>query len=228
MDKQEFISWIQKLSYDYHPSEAVKNNLSSIDLVAIVGPTGAGKNSVIEKLNLPYVLSDVSREPRSGEKNHRAYNFRNDYLAILEDIKRGEFVQFLSSPYSEFYGTRIGSYPKEGPCVMAIVAGAMPMFRSLGFRKIIQIYITPPSYREWMKRIGTTRSTELLGRIKEARESMLLSLEDENYNFILNDNLELAVNEIRAVMNGEKPDQRRENLAKDTIYSLLNKIGEEE
>ncbi len=227
MEKQEFISWVKKLAYDYHPSIEVANKLANVDLLAVVGPTGAGKNSILENLELPYVLSDVTREPRNGEKNNTTYHFRSDYLGILDEIKKGQYVQFLVSPYSEFYGTKIKSYPDDGPCMMAIVAGVMPIFEKLGFRKVVPVYIMPPSYSEWMKRIGTDRAKELLGRISEARQSMMLALEDEKYNFILNDDLDIAVEEIKNVLNGNPPDPRRERLAKDTAYSLLNKIGEE-
>src|SRR5690606_12422585 len=97
-----------------------------VDLVAIVGPTGVGKSSIIKALDLPYVMSDVSREPRPDEKNNRTYHFREDYLQIIKEIKEGEYVQFLVSSYEEFYGTRLSAYPEEGPCTMAVVASAMP------------------------------------------------------------------------------------------------------
>ena len=94
MDKQAFIEWAKKLQSTYHSSSAVHQQLGSIDLVALVGPTGVGKTTIIEQLGLPYVQSDVSRAPRDGEKNNHEYHFRDDYFGMLSDIKEGNYAQF--------------------------------------------------------------------------------------------------------------------------------------
>lgn len=228
MDKSDFIEWARKLSVNYTPSDTVRSQLAMVDLVAIVGPTGVGKSSIIKALDLPYVMSDVSREPRPDEKNNRTYHFREDYLQIIKEIKEGEYVQFLVSSYEEFYGTRLSAYPEEGPCTMAVVASAMPVFRQLGFRKLNVFYIMPPSYVEWMRRIGGERADDLLGRISEARQSINLAMDDrDNYHFILNDTLDAAVADIRTVIAGGAIDEHRAQLAVDTADIILERIGDE-
>jgi len=227
MDKPDFIKWVEKLQDIYVPSEETQNKLSQIDLVAIVGPTGVGKTTLIEKMDQPFVKSDVSRPKRPDENEHRNYNFRTKYLEIMQEIKNGEYAQFLVSRFGEFYGTKIDAYPKEGQCVMAIIASEVPNFRKLGFRSITCIYIMPPSYIEWMRRIGGVRSDELLGRIDEARQSMLLVMDDEQYHFVLNDDLELALRDINTIINGDEPDVHRAQLAYDTADVLLERIGDE-
>lgn len=226
MDKKDFIEWAQKLHPTYRPSEQTNAVLAQIDLVAIVGPTGVGKSTIIDKLELPYVLSDVSREARSDEKNGRNYNFRTDYLDIIKEIKNGDYVQFLVSKYGEFYGTRLKAYPDSGPCTMAIVASEIPNFRKLGFRSVKSIYIMPPSYVEWMRRIGGVRTADLLGRIDEARQSILMAIDDESYYFVLNDVLDLAVKDVQAIIQGEEVSQHRSQLAHDTADILLERIGD--
>ena len=150
MDKKDFIEWAEKLQASYRPSEQTNEILSQVDLVAIVGPTGVGKSTIIDNLGLPYVVSDVSRDSRPDETNEKNYNFRTDYLDIIQQIKNGDYVQFLVSKYGEFYGTRLDAYPSNGPCTMAIVASEIPHFRKLGFRSVTSIYVMPPSYVEWM------------------------------------------------------------------------------
>jgi guanylate kinase len=167
MEKSDFIEWAKKLQHSYVPSEQTIKDLSQIDLLAIVGPTGVGKSTIIEKLNIPYVVSDVSREPRPGEKDGKNYNFRTNYLDIIKDIKNGNYVQFMISKYDEFYGTKRSNYPESGICAMAIVAEVIPNFRKLGFRNVRTVYIMPPSYIEWMRRIGSVRTGNLLDRINE-------------------------------------------------------------
>jgi guanylate kinase len=227
MEKIDFIVWASKLRSQYQPSEEVKRAIANIDLVAIVGPTGVGKSTIIENLKIPVVFSDVTRDRRPGEKHSKSYNFVSDYLKIIDEIKAGNYVQFLISNSGEFYGTHINSYRDSSVFCMAIFANHMTNFQKLGFKSVTQFYIMPPSYIEWMKRIGGVRSQDLLNRISEAKDSILMSLEDNKYHFILNDNLVLALKDINNVISGQTMDQHRTNLAIGTADLLLEHIGED-
>lgn len=226
MEKKDFIVWASKLQQSYTPDQTVLDRISNIELIAIVGPTGVGKSTIIAELEIPVVLSTVSRDKRPGEKDKKNYNFTDDYLKIIEEIKAGQFVQFVVNNNGEFYGTHINSYPKSGVCTMAIIAAAMPVFRNIGFKKVTKFYIMPPSYVEWMRRIGGVRTKDLLNRISEAKDSMLLAAGDDEYNFILNDSLELALKDIRGVTNNEPINTHRQELAVGTIDVLLEHIGD--
>src|SRR4051794_23046067 len=103
MEKKDFIEWARKLSVGYHANPQVQAQLAQIDLIALVGPTGVGKTTIIEQLEQPYVVSDVTRPPRNGEKDGQEYNFRTDYYDILDEIKAGQYVQFLIAKSDEFY-----------------------------------------------------------------------------------------------------------------------------
>jgi guanylate kinase len=225
MEKKDFIAWVKKLQPNYRPNDAVLAKLAHIDLVALVGPTGVGKTTIISKLELPYVPSDVTRPAREGEKNGHEYFFRNDYFQILDDIKAGNYVQFLVSGSGEFYGTRAESYPEQGTASMAIIASAIPHFRELGFRKVIPIYILPPSYTEWMHRIGTGRVTDLDARMKEAAESLPIALADAQYHFVLNDDLNMALSEIKTIIAGGKVSEHRDSLARSSADLLFGRLG---
>jgi guanylate kinase len=225
MEKQDFIKWARKLQETYTPNDRVRQELSQVDLVAIVGPTGVGKTSIIKKLGFKEVLSDVTRQIRDGEKNNRDNYFRSDYIQILKEIQNGEYVQFLLNASDEFYGTQRRSYPDQGICAMAILADQIEHFKSLGFRNIHQFYIMPPGYVEWMRRIGAHRSEDLYRRLEEAKDSMKRALTDESYVFILNDDLDSAVAEIKTALAGGSTDEHRAQLSKDTAGTLLEKLG---
>jgi guanylate kinase len=225
MEKKDFIEWARKLAVGYRPSPEVVRQLSQIDLIAIVGPTGVGKTTIIERLGLPYVLSDVTRPMRDGEKDGKEYHFRADYVGIIKDIKEGRYTQFLVAHSGEFYGTRASSYPASGPATMAVTATAIPLFRTLGFKRVLPIYILPPGYVEWMRRIGTERAAEIQPRMMEARESLESALQDPAYCFILNDDLEVAVDEVKAVIAGGTISEHRKTLAMESADLLLGRLG---
>lgn len=227
MNKEDFMFWARKLMGSYKPSEEVLSQLSNVDLIAIVGPTGVGKTTIIEKLGVPFVKSDVTRPKRPNEKDNHTYNFIDDYEELASQLENGEFVQFYVSDYNEFYGTHKSAYPESGKASMAIIAQLIEPFSQLGFKSLTSIYIMPPSYAEWMRRIGDMRAEELNGRIIEAKTSINYAKDhEENFHFILNDNLDLAVKDVKAIMAGEKTDERRSALATDTIDVLLRYLGE--
>jgi guanylate kinase len=128
MQKEDFIIWARKLQGSYNASEEVRARLSYVDLLAIVGPTGVGKTTIINELNIPAVMSDVTRNMRPDEKNNLNYHFREDYLGILQEIKTGQFAQFVVSDAGDFYGTHVDAYPEKDWCSMAIFADAIPSF----------------------------------------------------------------------------------------------------
>jgi guanylate kinase len=228
MEKKDFVEWIQKLENGYEANENVRSQLAQVDLLAIVGPTGVGKTTIIDKLGLHVVRSDVSRLRRDDERNEKHYHFRDDYLEILKEVKAGEYAQFLINGSNEFYGTRASEYPDSGVCTMAIVAAAIPVFRKLGFRRVLPIYIMPPGYVEWMRRIGTVRAGDINIRIAEAVESIKLALRDDSYHFVLNDNIDLAVKDIQAIMVGDEVDEHRATLARETADILLERLGDQD
>jgi guanylate kinase len=227
VDKQDFIRWARQLSTGYQPAEEVRRRLANIDLLAVVGPTGAGKTTIIEKLNLPIVRSDVTRDRRKDEQEENQYNFRYDYLDMIREIKRGNYVQFFISVYDEFYATHINSYPSQGRAVMAITSSTISNFHRLPFRTFRTIYVMPPNYAVWMHRIGTNRA-DLLSRLAEARQSLKDALSDsDTYRFILNDTLDQAIADIRALLQNGSYNQHRAQLARDTADLLLQKLGDD-
>lgn len=227
MDKTDFIKWVRKMGPTYFANEQVQKEIAHVELVAIVGPTGAGKTTIIDKMDMPIVKGDTTRQRREGEKKAETYNFRDDYVEILTELKAGNYVQFVVSRADEFYGTHRGAYPTRGPCTMAIVAEAIPSFKTLGFKKMTQIYIMPPGYVDWMKRIGKVRSHDIHERIDEAVKSLKLAINDKNYHFVLNDNLDTAVSDVHKILAGEEISEHRAELARETGDLLLERLGDQ-
>ena len=225
MDKQSFIEWARKLRGSYRPNPQVLEQLAQIDLITLVGPTGVGKTTIIQKLGMPYVLSDVSRSPRGDEKDNEVYHFKTDYLQMLNEIKSGNYAQFLVGHNNEFYGTHISAYPPSGAATIAVIASALADIRMVGFKKVVPIYILPPGYAEWMHRIGTGRAHDIQARMAEARESLPMAFADSEYHFVLNDDIELAVAEVHSIIDGGSITEHRAALARSSADQLFGRLG---
>lgn len=203
MNKEDFIKEARRLEANYKPSDKVKQHIAKVELIPTVGPTGSGKTSIMIKSGIFYVLGDVTRRPRDGEIDGVEYNFRTDYGKLLEEIKNGEFLQYYVSIFNEFYGTKDSAFPLEGPSTFAIIARIIPNFYRMGFKFVRPVYILPPSFEEWMRRVGIHNDDDVQKRMEEAQESLNIALKDDTYIFLLNDNIETATEEFKRIAKGE-------------------------
>jgi guanylate kinase len=226
MDKQQIINQLSNMQADYKPNDNVLNQLEHISLIAVVGPTGAGKSTLVRRSGLPFVIGDTTRAPRDGEIQGRDYNFRSDIGNLVQEIQDGEFVQYVVQRETEVYGTKASSYPPSGACAMSIVASALPQFRTLGFSTIIPVYIVPPNHTEWMKRISNHRDKDLEARLMEAKESLRVALADSSYVFIVNDELESAVVLLKAVVRGsiDQTASAKARVSANVLYEHIQKV----
>lgn len=222
MNKSEFIVKAKKLYDGYQPSSAVKERLSNLELIAVVGITGVGKSTIIDKSGIPLVLSDMTRAPRKGEKNGVDVWFREDYEQLLEEIEDGYFAQFLVGHTGEFYGTKYSAYPEGGLCTMPIITSALYNFERLGFKSIKIVYILPPSYDEWLKRTRAHHDTDIQKRFVEAVESLEYAIQHD-LHFIVNDDIDSATKKFVDFANGIFIEEDL-NKAKTIAQDLLKKI----
>jgi len=225
MEKTDFIEQVKSLAASYQPNSNVKERLSRLRLIAVVGPTGVGKSTIIDKSGIPLVLSDMTRPPRVGEKDGVDVNFRSDYETLLNEVKNGEFVQFLVGHTSEFYGTKIDSYPTGGVCAAAIVSTALDVFSNLGFESMEIIYILPPSFDEWMQRTLMHDDPDFMKRLVEAQESLEYAISQANVKFIVNERIEDAVNEFKNIAY-EKNEYGENNNGGAVAQGLLVRLKE--
>lgn len=222
MDKKIFIEKAKDLYKGYKPNEEVMSQLAKIELIAVVGITGVGKSTIIDDSGLPLVLSDMTRDPREGEKNGIDVWFRSDYDTLLKEIEEGYFVQFLVGHTGQFYGTKISSYPSEGQCAMPIITSALSNFQDLGFRSIRTVYILPPNFEEWMNRSSMHNDPDINKRYIEAEESLEYALNNDLY-FIINNDINLAVSKFLDFVKGLQNKDHQDE-ARIVVKELLTKI----
>lgn len=226
MTHEEFLKALPDLVKNYEPSAQILARISDVDLLMIVGPTGVGKTTIIKHLGIPFVPIDTTRPRRADEVEGMDYFFRTDYDQLLEDIKNHLFVQFVVGLQGEFYGTRASLYPEVGMAAFAVLAEVVPQFRKMGFKETYTFFITPPSFLEWMDRMGQTGADrdQLVPRLKEARRSFEFALSDDNTHFILNDAVDKAVQQINNALVG-RVDIDRETQAREAAQRLSKEMA---
>jgi len=226
MTHEEFSKQLTKLVNNYRPNPEVQEHIHKLVLLMIIGPSGAGKTSLIDRLDFPYVISDTTRAPRPDEQEGADYYFRTDYEKIVDEIRSRSFAQIAVDSGGDLKATRDISYPATGTAVMAVVSDVVPTFRKLGFRKTISAFVVPPSYEEWMRRMSVHLATDdqRSKRLAEARRSFEFALNDKQTRFIFNDVLDEAVRQLEDLVDG-KADLEHEAQGRAAARSILDELS---
>lgn len=200
----------------------IKNNAKG-DLIVISGPSGAGKDTVVNQIlgdNISLSISATTRDKREGETDGVDYFFLSK-SEFLEKMKNDEFIEYAIVHGDNYYGTLksevLKKLEQKIDVVLVIdIKGAIEIQKK--YPSAIFIFILPPSIK--------TMKERLIGRHTETKESMLkrfTSLYSEineisKYNYVVvNDSLELAVSKIKSILISEKCRvDRIEDLVIDT------------
>ena len=187
----------------------------------ISGPSGVGKSTVLKALfegrdDLYFSVSATTRTPRDGEINGVHYHFiePDEFMQWINDDAFLEYAQYVGN----FYGTPkkfVDAAMEEGKDVILDieVQGATQVYAKRP--ETVRIFIAPPNWEELERRLtkrGTDSAEKIQQRLLRAKVEMKTAA-DYDY-FVINDTVENAVTELRAIMLAEhcKVDERMDTL----------------
>ena len=173
----------------------------------ICGPSGVGKGTVVARLlasdpTLYFSVSATTRPPRAGEEDGVHYHF----LSMEQFERRIEEDQFLEP--ARIYVDRAMEQGRDALLDIEI-QGAEQIHRKRP--EAVRIYVAPPSWAELERRLigrGTEDMEKVRSRLARGKEEFAAA-KDFDY-FVINDTVDRAVDEIRAIMTAEhcRPDER--------------------
>lgn len=180
-------------------------------LIVISGPSGAGKGTICDQVRkqmpyLRYSVSATTREPRVGEKDGVNYYFITKQK-FQEMIDNDELLEW-AKVYDNFYGTPYNKIEEEleKGCDVILeidIQGALQVKKKIS--QAVFIFVLPPSLEELSSRIinrGTESGEVLQKRINSARTE--ISYADKYDYLIINDNLDKAADNLKAIIKAEK------------------------
>lgn len=196
-------------------------------LFIISAPSGTGKGTIVSRIladdpNIHFSVSATTRAPREGETDGVNYYFktRDEFLKLIESGGMLEHAEFCGN----FYGTpKQPVYDKlnDGHDVILEIETVGAAKVKAACPEAVSIFILPPSIAELRHRLETraTDSAEVIAkRVAEAKAEI-----EKSYNYdyvVVNDDLETAISEVKAVMNAAK---RMTKLNQETIEGVLKK-----
>lgn len=222
--------------HGYRPDPAVLARLHDVRFVAVVGPSGAGKTSLIkaamaQEPDVHLILSDTTRPPRPGEQDGVDYNFRRP-REMQRAIARRSYVNVAPSLNgTDFYATHPDSYPHKGVGVMALLSEVVPEFRALPFASFGAVYVLPPSAQIWQDRMSAHHFTpeQQAKRYAEAWRSLQFACHDPDVLFVINDDLSQAAQDFIALVRRrprtlrQRQDQAHGRELAQTLLTFIKK-----
>jgi len=180
-------------------------------LIVISGPSGAGKDSVVEKVlennkNIWLSVSATSRSPRGKEKDGINYYFfsKEDFE---EKIKEDYFLEYAK--YTDnYYGTPkahiIEKLNKGIDVILVIEIQGAKQIKEL-LPETVLIFIMPPTEKDLLKRLvgrQTESKDKIISRFERAYQEIN---EVTKYNYVVvNDKLDEAASKVEAIIKAEK------------------------
>ncbi|MBL8492110.1 MAG: guanylate kinase [Rhodocyclaceae bacterium] len=197
-------------------------------LLVVSAPSGAGKTTLVRLLleQDPQVRLSVSyttRAPRPGEVEGSAYHFV-EVPTFLSMRDHGEFLEW-AEVHGNFYGTSrswLEARMAEGQDVLLEIdwQGARQV-RSL-FSEAVGIFILPPSIAELERRLrGRGQdSEEVIARRVAAALGEMEHVGEFDF-VIINNDLHLALEELRAAVKASRLRFQRQRARNPDVFRFL-------
>ncbi len=187
-------------------------------MIVLSSPSGAGKSTMTRRLlaedtNIIMSVSATTRKPRAGEEDGVDYYFlsRDEFVDLID---KDEFLEH-AKVFDHYYGT-----PRK-PVEAALALGQDVIFdidwqgaqqlSQAAADDLVRIFILPPSKRELEKRLHSRAqdSAEVIAKRMAKSESEISHWAEYDY-IIVNEDLDLAMQELRTIVAAERMKRKRQ------------------
>lgn len=230
---------IEELIKDYKPSNEVAELVRNTPLVLLVGITGAGKDTIKHALlqdgSFTNFISYTTRSPRSNhgvmEQDGVEYRFvsREQMESLLRSGEIIEAKQFSANIYGTGAADLRAAQSTDKIAVNDIEVQGVREYKEISSH-VHAVFILPPSYGEWQKRLskryGDTdiESDNMSLRLETARGELKEALDAGYFTFVINDEVDRVVEEIKALVKNEPISREKEagNQLAGKLYKALS------
>lgn len=209
MNKLNHLLDFQNILADYKLSSSSENILHNLEFCLLLGPSAAGKNTIIKKLletnNYYFIVSDTTRKKRVNngllETNGIEYWFRKEEDFLL-DLKNGKFLEAEIIHDQQVSGISIRELNKAKKLNKIAIAdidigGVENIVRINPDLKVV--VVVPPSFSVWLERLfgrDNIIDQEVFRRMKTALKIYERILSSDDFLVVVNDKIDEAAESV--------------------------------
>lgn len=222
----------------YKPDAAVINLIKQTPILLLVGPTGAGKDSVKTRLmetgRFHHIISHTTRRPRINhgviEQSGREYHFidKNTASQMLDDHKLVEAKVYSGN----LYGTSVAEIQAardEGKIAMTdIEVQGVAEYKALD-PGVMAVFLLPPDFKTWQERLqrrygDVVDAADYRLRLETALHELEELLNTDYYVAVINQDLDEVVRHVETITSSPDHKTPDEPVARATAEQLATDI----
>jgi guanylate kinase len=223
---------------NYKPDSSTQQLVKETPILLLVGPTGAGKDSLKDKLletgEYHHIVSHTTRPPRINhgiiEQDGREYHFI-DKAAAEKMLDEHGFIE--AKIYSgNLYGTSVAEIRAahdQGKIAMTdIEVQGVAEYKELD-PGVMAVFLLPPDFKTWQERLqrrygDVVDAADSRLRMETALQELRQLLATDYYVAVINDDLEETFNHIKTVTSSQTHTTPDEPRARDVAKQLEQDI----
>lgn len=230
-------SLARKLSV-YQPAASTAELVKNTPILLLVGPTGAGKDSLKDKLmatgGYHHIISHTTRPPRINhgviEKNGREYHFIDKPAAEKMLDSHGLVEAKIYS--GNLYGTSVAeiqaAHDKGKIAMTDIEVQGVAEYKTLD-PKVMAIFLLPPDFQTWQKRLrnrygDVVDAEDSRLRLQTALEEIEQLLNTDYYVALINNDLDATFGQVQSITSSKIHSPRDDSAARSVARQLAQDI----
>lgn len=222
----------------YRPAEASAKLIKDTPILLLVGPTGAGKDALKNKLletgDYHHIISHTTRPPRINhgivEQNGREYYFIDKAIAE-KMLDNHELIE--AKIYSgNLYGTSVdeiqAAHDKGKIAMTDIEVQGVAEYKALD-RGVNAVFLLPPDFKTWQARLGrrygdVVDAADFQQRLRTALNEIEQLLITDYYTPIINVDLETTFRQVQVLTRSKKSQPKEDTQAREVAENLAHDI----
>jgi guanylate kinase len=228
------LSAFESVLAHYRPSQPSIALFRSVKLVMLVGPTAAGRNTLISILTATgrykMIVSDTTRHPRTNngvlEQDGSEYWFKTE-TDFLAGLKEGHYLEAAIIHQQQVSGAHIREFEAVKDAGVIALKEIEPHGADLYYQMnpaILAIFLLPPSFPIWMERLrgrDDMPEPELIRRLQSAKSELHYALSEDIYQFVVNNEIHEAADAVDQLAIGRAPNPQKQAYGRQHAATLI-------
>lgn len=229
---------VDALIADYYPSEAAIETVRSVKLVLLVGISGAGKDTIKQKLlatgDYHDVVSHTTRAPRLNRGKMETEGMEYHFVSMDEMTNMLEQRQLIeANRYSNnVYATSVAEFEyarsENRIAITDLDINGVEMYKKIASKSVSPIFLIPPSYQVWFERWRLRYGDNYMDHMDdfERRKQTAIAelrhvIDTPYFFFVINDSLDAAVTEVDAIAKSSRQHATERQKGRAVAEALL-------